>query len=142
MFINYKRPKIMSVANIPTKPRIIMEDTDCQKDQKITKYQVIRCDSQNADYYRKDDQKPTNELNCEILGTFCDRKQAIEFMVDLINEQHDQKDGWVAINQDSNKTFSIYHRAILSGKYLISKYHLLEYTDCNNCSCICCYNKL
>ena len=90
------------------------------------KFQVVRCDSIHANYYVEEERK---ELGCEILGTFDCHKSAVEFMGNAVDKNHEQLGGWIRIYHDNCDSISVFHCGIVGGKYLICKYHILEYTE-------------
>lgn len=108
----------------------------------MIKYQVVRCDTAYAEYYDPraeafeeggiiQEHLPRKELECTILGTFACKKSAVEFMGMIVDKHHKSEDnsGWKRVYHDNINTISIYHCGIMGGKYLICKYHILEFKD-------------
>lgn len=96
------------------------------------KYQVVRC---NTSYYtntnEEDNTVKKNDLDCNILGTFNCRKSAVEFMSLIVDKNHKDQiaNGWYRVYHDNCNTISVYQCGVFGGKYLLCKYHILEYSD-------------
>ena len=112
----------------------------------MEKFNVVRVDGSNAKYYEEKKEGLLDccrdELNCEILGTFRQHRDAVEFMAEKIDIDHGVSGGWKKIYHEKADTISVYHSGIMGGRYLICKYHILKYIDstgtyCSQCGTEC-----